>query len=247
MHSAYLKHVYRKWNPNFNCWPQSTVIASRNDDCKSSTKIPVCDVQYNSIWIIIWSNHRKFYGTAFHTHPFVSGLRASFTNIKIVTNRIYLTFWFRSLIGYHLIAYIRAWQNALNATAVQNGFLFAFRFNSYIISVLVIFYLQLDYNFPKLADVPSSQLKSLDHVPPVDGAAFKQAVCKFFEFYGRKYEKCKLISLTIGRWQNVQANRQVIFTTEQKLFVWFGFLFRMFSRMIFIHFPFDLIYFHFVL
>lgn len=117
---------------------------------------------------------------------------------------------------------MRAWQNALNDIAVKKGFLFAFRFNTYIISVLVIFFLQLNYNFPKLADVPSSsQLKSIDHVPkPVNKAQLKEVVCKFFEFYGRKYEKCKLISLNIGRWQNVQLSRQqTVFTPEQKSYV----------------------------
>lgn len=125
-------------------------------------------------------------------------------------------------IGYHLIAYVRAWQNTLNDMAVKKGFFFAFRFNTYIISVLVIFYLQLNHNFPPLADVPrSSQLKSIDNMPKtVNKAELKQAVCKFFEFYGRKYEKCKLISLNIGRWQNVQLNRQqTIFTPEQKMLV----------------------------
>lgn len=121
-----------------------------------------------------------------------------------------------------MIAYVRAWQNALNDMAIQKGFLFAFRFNTYIIAVLVIFYLQLNHEFPKLADVPPSAMKSIDHgsIPKVKKEELKQAVCKFFEFYGRKYEKIKLISLDVGRWQNAELNRQQsVFTPEQKMFV----------------------------
>lgn len=89
--------------------------------------------------------------------------------------------------------------------------------------MLVIFYLQLNHDFPKLADVPPKKLvPSIDResIPKVNREELKHAVCKFFEFYGRKYEKCKLISLNIGRWQNAELNRQQsVFTPEQKMFV----------------------------
>lgn len=129
---------------------------------------------------------------------------------------------FSSFAGYHLIAYVRAWQIAINESAVQNGCQFAFRFNTYIISVLVIFFLQLNYDFPKLEDLPWSQSKFIDHVPPlqVNKADLKRAVKQFFEFYGRKYEKCKLISLDMGRWQNQRLDKQqTTLTPDRQKFV----------------------------
>lgn len=121
-----------------------------------------------------------------------------------------------------MIAYVRAWQIAINEVAVQNGFRSAFRFNTYIISVLVIFFLQLNYDFPKLKDLPSSQSIFIDHLPQlqIDKAELKRAAKRFFEFYGRVYEKCKLISLDIGRWQNRKLDKQqATFTPERQKFV----------------------------
>lgn len=110
-----------------------------------------------------------------------------------------------------MIAYVRAWQIAVNEMAVQNGHRYAFRLNTYITSVLVIFFLQVKHNFPKLADVPQSQAKSIDFVPRIDEAdrkKFEAATQQFFEFYGKVYEKCKLISLDMGRWQNRRLDRK---------------------------------------
>lgn len=94
--------------------------------------------------------------------------------------------------------------------AAQNEFRYAFRMNTYITSVLVIFFLQVKHNFPKLSDVPQSQAKSIDFVSRIDEAGrkkFKMAAEQFFEFYGRVYEKCKLISLDMGRWQNRRLDK----------------------------------------
>ena len=121
-----------------------------------------------------------------------------------------------------MIAFVRAWQITVHDMAVQNGFQHAFRLNSYIISVLVIFFLQLNHNFPKLEDLPVSEMKFIDHVPQVDGKQLKRAIKQFFEFYGRKYEKCKLISVNIGRWQNRQLDKnQTTLTSERKKYVEF--------------------------
>lgn len=116
-----------------------------------------------------------------------------------------------------MIAYIRAWQITLNETATQND-LCGFRFNTYIISALVIFYLQLNQKFPKLEDIPPSRAKSVDHVPQVDKDNFKRLVVGFFEFYGKIYEmKNQLISVNIGRWQDPQLEiKKTNFTPEQK-------------------------------
>lgn len=115
-----------------------------------------------------------------------------------------------------MIAYIRYWQNVVN----ENG-LHALEFNTYIISVLVIFYLQLDQKFPKLADVPPSHTKFIDHIPHfVDRERLEQLVCKFFQFYGDKFQMSEhIISVRIGRWQQrLLESKPVHFTDEEKRF-----------------------------
>lgn len=123
--------------------------------------------------------------------------------------------------GYHLIAYVRAWLNALNEVAVVKGAHFAFRFNTYIVSVLVIFYLQMNRNFPKSADVPPSHTTCVDCVSQnVDKEYLKRSISEFFEFYGKKYElKNQLISVSIGHWEDPQLEiKKTNFTLEQKRF-----------------------------
>lgn len=119
--------------------------------------------------------------------------------------------------GYHLIAYVRAWQISLNEMAEKNG-LCAFRFNTYIISILVIFFLQLNQKFPKLADLPSYQVKSIDFVPKIDKEELKRVTRQFFEFYAKYYEiNYKIISIDVGRWQNRELDsNQTNFTLAQK-------------------------------
>lgn len=99
----------------------------------------------------------------------------------------------------------------------------AFEFNTYIITVLVIFYLQLDQKFPKLADVPPSHSKFIDHVPQfqMEKEKLKQTLRQFFEFYGDKFQmKRQIISVNIGRWQErILQSGQTNFTTEQKRFI----------------------------
>lgn len=119
--------------------------------------------------------------------------------------------------GYHLIAFIRCWQNVLNESLEQRS-QHAFRFNTYIISVLVIFFLQVNYNYPKLAHLPSSpHTKSIDHLPKVDKVRLKRAIVQFFEFYGKIYAIQDIISVRAGRWED-QHNRSTHF--GEKRFVW---------------------------
>lgn len=121
-----------------------------------------------------------------------------------------------------MITYVRYWQNSLNEMLIQKG-LCAFRFNTYIISVLVIFFLQLNQNFPKLSDVPPSHTKSIDHVPQfhMEKDKFKQTIGQFFKFYGEKFQmKRQIISVNIGRWQErILQSEQTNFTLEQKRFL----------------------------
>lgn len=121
-----------------------------------------------------------------------------------------------------MIAYVRAWLNAVNEAAVAKGAQPAIRFNTYIVSVLVVFYLQMHQQFPKLADVPPSQSKHIWSVSQiVDRDYLKRSIREFFDFYGKKYElKNQLISVNIGRWQDPQLEiKKTNFTPEQKRYV----------------------------
>lgn len=123
--------------------------------------------------------------------------------------------------GYHLIAYIRHWQKAINEMLVQNG-LRAIEFNTYIISVLVIFFLQLNQNFPKLSNVPPSQSNFIHRIPPchVEKEKLRQTIGQFFKFYGDNFQvKRQIISVNIGRWQErFLQSQQTNFTLEQRRF-----------------------------
>lgn len=145
---------------------------------------------------------------------------------NLLKHFLYL-FVFVSLIGYHLITYVKSWQDALNTAATLKE-IHAFQLDTYIISVLVIFYLQINQNFPKLANVPASQVNSINHIPPVDGEHLKRSIQQFFEFYGSAYEPAEqLISVYVGqwekRWPDSNENSQTDFTPEQKRFVFSAF------------------------
>lgn len=121
-----------------------------------------------------------------------------------------------------MITYLKSLQEALNRAGILKE-MHAFEFNTYIISVLVVFYLQLNQNFPKLASVLAAQVTSIDKVPPADGHLLKQSIRQLFEFYGNSYKiEDHVISLHIGKWDNrtFDPNQQEI-TLEQKRFVHF--------------------------
>lgn len=122
-----------------------------------------------------------------------------------------------NIAGYHLIAYIKSWQNALNDSAARNG-LSAFQFNTYIISVLVIYFLQLNNQFPKITTVPTTETKFIDCVPSLEKEKFKCAVVEFFKFYSSQYQiKNHVISVNIGRWKNrIIENKQSNLTPEEE-------------------------------
>lgn len=128
------------------------------------------------------------------------------------------------LTGRQLIGYIRAWQNIINDLATQNGST-AFEFNTYIISVLVIFFLQMNYGLPVVNDITilvgSGQSKALVSKTKStldDMQDFDKMLGEFFHFYGGRYEiNNHLISTCIGRWQEQRlTGQQKHFTVEQK-------------------------------
>ncbi|XP_055326064.1 uncharacterized protein LOC129579895 isoform X2 [Sitodiplosis mosellana] len=111
-----------------------------------------------------------------------------------------------------LIAYVRAWQNVVNDLATQHGDA-AFHFNTYIISVLVIFFMQVQYDLPTAADV--SILVASGKVNPSaksileEQKDFGRILYEFFHFYGIRYEiNNHLISARIGRWQEQRLTQQ---------------------------------------
>lgn len=115
-----------------------------------------------------------------------------------------------------MIAYIRAWQNALSEH-VSNDVLMAFNMNSYIIAVLVIFYLQVNHDVPTVTELRSTVEKGIKFSAKQSFGTFLK---EFFEFYGKTYEtKMHLISVFIGKWQQKQLGEQKHFTAEQKRFV----------------------------
>lgn len=107
--------------------------------------------------------------------------------------------------GKELIAYIRAWQKILNEVAAQNG-IKAFQFNTYIISVLVLFFLQVSYDLPRIARLPSALSKNFRLSSKT---VVNELACDFFYFYAKYYEiGGKVISLSMGRWQDLKAPKQ---------------------------------------
>lgn len=118
--------------------------------------------------------------------------------------------------GKRLIAYVRAWQNVLNEEASKSG-LVAFNMNSYIITVLVIFYLQLNHELPTVTELPLVIANGTKFSPK---NSFDEFVKEFFEFYGKTFEsKMHLISVNVGKWQQKEQGEQNEFTTAQKRFV----------------------------
>lgn len=97
-----------------------------------------------------------------------------------------------------MTAYIRAWGHVVNVDGAPT-----FYFNTYFIFVLVIFFLQINYKFPKLNDLWTSGKKASDSDSSINKEHFKHIVVEFFDFYATKYEiDSHVISLSVGQWQN---------------------------------------------
>lgn len=116
------------------------------------------------------------------------------------------------ILGYYLTAYIRTWQDVINESSSSE--FDRFHFNSYIIFTLVIFFLQVNHNFPKLRDLPGTHSKQINYVERPDNDNLKRMILEFFDFYAVKYDHNYLISLRIGQWQD----RQLLDSFEQGTF-----------------------------
>lgn len=107
-----------------------------------------------------------------------------------------------------MIAYVRSWQNIVNRFATENGTT-GFQFNTYIISVLVIFFFQIKYYIPKVRDLRESKLKSLDDVPNMDKQRLKRVVMEFFEFYANICDfNTQIMSVKYGQWEEQSSYKQ---------------------------------------
>lgn len=112
-----------------------------------------------------------------------------------------------------MIECISAWQNALNSIYDENGAV-AFQFNTYMISALVIFFMQVNYDVPTIQDVASYRLKpeamkKANASLKKDLECFDKILSDFFYFYGNRYQIWNhVISLNIGRWQERRIQDQ---------------------------------------
>lgn len=80
------------------------------------------------------------------------------------------------------------WQITLNRVGIAQ-----FEFNTYVISVLVIFFLQVNHKFPTIDQ--SLSVRSMI-------ADFKPVLRQFFSFYGNQYEMWHhVINVHVGKWQ----------------------------------------------
>lgn len=125
-------------------------------------------------------------------------------------------------LGRHLIGYIKSWQYVVSTLAAQRDTT-TFQFNTYVISVLVIFFLQMNYGLPAVSGIlVTSEEKRTDKTSTKSTAEqtkdLNKMLADFFHFYGGRYEiNNHLISTWIGRWQEQRlTGQQKHFTPEQK-------------------------------
>lgn len=106
-----------------------------------------------------------------------------------------------SFSGRFLIMYVKTWQTVLKRLGNAH-----FEFNTYIISVLVIFFLQLELgeeNFPTVDKLITNNARINSNI-----TNFRPVLRLFFEFYGNRYQMCEhIISINIGRW--IEKNQQI--------------------------------------
>lgn len=123
------------------------------------------------------------------------------------------------ILGRFLISYISVWQDFLKSECSS-----IFEFNTYIISVLVIFFLQMNYNLPTVN-------KLSDYTSCINIPNYKEVPRQFFNFYGNKYStKSHVISVHIGQWKQIHVeSQQKHFSAAEKRFdfYWYFWSFRL--------------------
>lgn len=131
------------------------------------------------------------------------------------------------IVGRNLIEYVLAWQHAINGILAQNESS-AFQFNAYIISVLVIFFMQVNYEIPIISEMAAFRsnadaMKKAGASHKRDLANIDKLLADFFWFYGQRYQIWNhVISLNLGRWQERRIqDQQKHFLPNQKRFAFF--------------------------
>lgn len=95
------------------------------------------------------------------------------------------------------MSYIQIWQKIVQKTHEA-----LFDFNTYIISLLVMFFFQVNYNLPNISNFHNSS-----HKKRFKDVNIKTIAREFFSFYGNSYNmRTQVISVQIGRWQQRQLN-----------------------------------------
>lgn len=114
-------------------------------------------------------------------------------------------------LGVALISFVSAWQTVLNRTGTP-----LFEFNTYIISVLVIFFLQKKYKLPT-----ADKIESLTSNSSLSITNFETLKRQFFDFYGNEYQmQNHIISAYINRWQTRRIDStQKKFSQAQQMYV----------------------------
>ena len=113
----------------------------------------------------------------------------------------------------------------MNTLAAERGCT-AFQFNTYVIAVLVIFFLQMNYGLPAIGGILVASEDETTDTSNTKSTADKtkdlnKMLADFFHFYGGRYEiNNHLICTWIGRWQEQRlTGQQKHFTVEQKRWV----------------------------
>lgn len=93
----------------------------------------------------------------------------------------------------------------LNERALKHG-LVAFDMNTYIISVLVIFYLQSNHGLPTVTELDST---TATETKLSSKNKLNDFVKEFFEFYGKQFApKSHLVSINVGKLQQKTQARE---------------------------------------
>lgn len=113
----------------------------------------------------------------------------------------------------------------MHGVLADNG-LTMFGFNTYIIAILVIFFMQVNYDVPTIQELASMRpnadaIKKSNASLHKDVDSLDKLLVDFFYFYGNRYQIWNhVISLNIGRWQERRTqDQQKWFLPNQKRFV----------------------------
>lgn len=93
-----------------------------------------------------------------------------------------------------------------------------FEFNTYIISILVIFFLQVEYKYPTAEQIVNQKQTICSKI-----LKFEQAIKQFFIFYGNGYQMGNhVISANIGQWKDRHSQpKQKLSAVAEQRFVSF--------------------------